>query len=168
MTNKRPLWAPWRIDFIRSKKPDSCFLCEKAKAEAFELEENNIIHRGKTCYLLMNTYPYNSGHLMVAPYRHVAELELMSAQERLELMDLAVLGQKILTKVMNPEGFNLGLNLGEAAGAGVAEHLHLHVVPRWNGDNNFMAVIAGNRVVPESLKQTTQLLRNALKELNDE
>ncbi|MGL4853914.1 MAG: HIT family protein, partial [Lentisphaeria bacterium] len=109
-------------------------------------------------YILMNDYPYSSGHLMVASNRHCGNLAELSKEERSEMMELCVQAQTILSEVMNPDGFNIGFNIGTAAGAGVAEHLHMHVVPRWNGDNNFMAVLADTRVVPEALEKTSKIL----------
>lgn len=162
----RPLWAPWRIELIRGPKPDSCFLCEKINPNdaAKDLEEH-VISYGKTCYLLMNGFPYSSGHLMVSPYRHVADTLELDTEELNEIMDFCIKGQKILKKAINPQGFNIGFNIGTAAGAGTAEHLHLHIVPRWSGDHNFMTVLGHKRVLPESLTATTKLLKEAWNEL---
>ncbi len=156
----RPLWAPWRIDFIRSQKDNRCFLCGK-KDDFNSPEENHVIFRGKTVFVILNRYPYNSGHLMVVPYRHIGDIAELSAEERIELMDLTIKAKEVLKKVMNPEGFNIGFNLGLPAGAGVADHIHQHIVPRWNGDTNFMPVLGNTRVVPEALDATAELLRNA-------
>jgi ATP adenylyltransferase len=159
----RPLWAPWRIEFIRSEKDGECFLCGREKPGPDSMEERLIVHRGKTAFIILNRYPYNSGHLMITPYEHTGELAALSPDVRAEMMELCVESQNVLTKVMNPEGFNIGFNLGSAAGAGIADHLHMHIVPRWVGDNNFMAVVGDNRVVPESLEATARLIRSGWK-----
>ena len=156
----RPLWAPWRIDFIRSKKVDKCFLCLEQENHKKDIE-NLIISREKTCFVILNRYPYNSGHLMIAPYRHIGDIELLTKEELHEIMDLTVKTKRVLAKIMQPEGLNVGFNLGRAAGAGVEDHIHMHIVPRWNGDTNFMPVISDINVVPEALKETAKLIRNA-------
>ena len=155
---KRPLWAPWRIEYIRGEKPDSCFLCEKGSRDR---SGDHVIHRGESAFVLLNDYPYTSGHLMVAPYRHVHRLTELTPEEQHEIMELLIHAQKVLHMVMEPEGFNIGFNIGAAAGAGLEDHVHGHVVPRWNGDTNFMAALADVRVVPEALEETARLLRAA-------
>jgi len=155
----RPLWAPWRIDYIRGPKEKTCFFCEKA-ARQNDMADH-IIARGKHAFMLLNDYPYNSGHLMVAPYRHIGDLAALETEERAEIMELLVQAERLLQRVMYPQGFNIGFNLGQPAGAGVADHVHGHVVPRWNGDTNFMPVLGNTRVVPESLDATTAILREA-------
>jgi ATP adenylyltransferase len=152
----RPLWAPWRIDYIRQEKADECFLC-RIFAETKD-RENLLLHRGKTCAILMNRYPYNSGHLLVAPYRHIAELDGFTAEEVTEMAALSARAVDVLREAMAPQGFNIGYNLGEAAGAGLKDHLHQHIVPRWVGDTNFMPVLGGPRVMPEALEATYDLL----------
>lgn len=160
MDNSRPLWAPWRIEFIRGEKDDRCFLC--GKREVFDSpEEDMIVARGQTMFVILNRYPYNSGHLMVVPYRHIGDIADMERDEQIELMELTVKARLVLGGLMCPQGFNVGFNLGLAAGAGVAEHIHLHIVPRWNGDTNFMPVLGSCRVVPEALHETAELIRNA-------
>jgi ATP adenylyltransferase len=154
----RPLWAPWRIEYIRSPKPGGCFLCEKG---ARGCPGDHVIHRGDTAFVLLNDFPYNSGHLMVAPYRHTHRLTDLAREEQDEIMHLLIRSQEVLQDVMQPGGFNVGFNIGDAAGAGVKDHIHGHVVPRWHGDTNFITVLADIRVVPESLEQTAQLLRDA-------
>lgn len=161
MSTDRPLWAPWRIEFIRGDKDKRCFMCRQEQPDISSQEEALIVHRGKTAFVILNRYPYNSGHLLVAPYRHLGDISDLTADERIELMDLCVKSKEILDKVMKPTGYNVGFNLGSAAGAGVADHIHLHVVPRWNGDCNFMPVIGDIRVVPEALEATAELIRNA-------
>ena len=154
----RPLWAPWRIDFIRSEKNDSCFLCLNQQSDS---DNKNVVFKGEFCFVIMNKYPYNSGHLLIAPYRHIDDLDLTTKEERLEMMDLSISVEKTLKKIMNPDGFNVGYNLGTAAGAGVKDHIHMHVVPRWNGDTNFMPVLADARVVPEAIDATAELIRSS-------
>lgn len=154
------IFAPWRIEYIRAPKGEGCFLCELPKEDRDE--ENLILYRGKTCFVIMNNYPYNPGHLMIAPYRHVGELESLSQEELLEIMALAQKMVSLLKGVMRPEGFNLGFNLGKVAGAGVEDHIHLHVVPRWGGDTNFMPVIADVKVVPQAVRETYKALKEAL------
>jgi ATP adenylyltransferase len=154
------LWAPWRMAYVEVAKPQGCIFCEKPREERDD--ENLILQRGKTAFVIMNAFPYNNGHLMVAPYRHTAELESLSAEERDELMALAQESLGLLRAAFGPDGFNLGMNLGRIAGAGIADHLHLHVVPRWNGDTNFMPVVADTKVLPDSLQNSYRKLREAL------
>jgi ATP adenylyltransferase len=154
----RPLWAPWRIEYIRAEKEGECFLCRMFQENADR--ENLLLFRGKTCAVLLNRYPYNSGHLMVAPFRHVAEPGDLTAEENQELAKLTALSIKVLRKAMNPQGFNIGINIGEPAGAGLKDHLHQHIVPRWTGDTNFMPVLGGPRVMPEALTATFDLLND--------
>ncbi len=160
-SKSRPTWAPWRMQFIRSKKTPGCFLCDN-REPSVKPEEELIVKRMEHCFLILNRYPYTSGHLLVAPYRHCGDIAALSPDELHEIMDGCVFAKTLLDKVMHPDAFNIGFNLGAAAGAGVAEHLHLHIVPRWNGDSNFMPVISDTRVVPESLTATADLLRNEL------
>lgn len=152
----RPLWAPWRIDYIRSEKDGDCFLCRMFKEQ--NDRETLLLYRGKTCAVVMNRYPYNSGHLMIAPCRHIAGPDALSPEEILELTALTNLAVNVLKTAMNPQGFNIGINLGESAGAGLKDHLHQHIVPRWTGDTNFMPVLGGPRVMPEALATTYDLL----------
>ncbi len=161
MSTDRPLWAPWRIEFIRGEKEKRCFMCDLEQPGTFPQEEALIVYRGKTAFVILNRYPYNSGHLLVAPYRHLGDISELTAEERVEIMDLCIKGKEVLEKLMKPSGYNVGFNLGAAAGAGVADHIHLHIVPRWNGDTNFMPVIGDTRVVPEALEDTAELIRKA-------
>lgn len=154
----RPLWAPWRIEYIRAEKESECFLCRMFKENADR--ENLLLFRGKTCAVLLNRYPYNSGHIMVAPFRHVAEPGNLTDEESLELAKLTARSVAVLRAAMNPQGFNIGMNLGEPAGAGLKDHLHQHIVPRWTGDTNFMPVLGGPRVMPEALSATYDLLKD--------
>jgi ATP adenylyltransferase len=152
------IWAPWRVEYFNSKgTPD--FLLEAARTtdDAAHL----VIARRKDTFLIMNRYPYAVGHLMAVPYRKVAELSDLTDAEKLELFELAQLGQRLLRETVKAQGFNVGLNLGKCAGAGVADHLHLHIVPRWEGDNNFMPVLADTRVLPEALEAQYAKLRAA-------
>lgn len=160
MSSNRPLWAPWRIEFISGEKEKRCFLCDNEQYDLNSEEEALIIYRGKTCFVIINRFPYNSGHMMVSPYRHVGDIEKLTLEERHELMDLSVDCKKVLEAAMHPDAFNIGFNLGHAAGAGLAEHLHMHIVPRWNGDTNFMPVLADTRCVPEAIEKTAEILRN--------
>lgn len=148
MTTNTNLWAPWRAEyFSQPSTPD--FLLEAAQTtdDAAHL----VVARRKSTFLIMNRYPYAVGHMMAVPYRKTAELSDLTDGEKLELWELAEHAQRLLRTVIHAQGFNIGLNLGKCAGAGVADHLHLHIVPRWEGDNNFMPVLAGTRVLPESL-----------------
>lgn len=157
----RPIWAPWRIEYIRGEKEGKCFLCRMLSEH--NDRENLILFRGATCAIIMNRFPYTSGHLMVCPNRHIADFADLSAEEDLELCDLTRRAIAALRTVMQPEGFNIGTNLGSAAGAGLKDHLHRHIVPRWVGDTNFMAVTGDTRVVPEALTQTYDLLLKQFK-----
>ncbi len=151
------IWAPWRMEYIRMEKPKGCILCEKPKQDSDT--ENYILYRGEKNFVILNGYPYNPGHLMIAPYRHVAGLEELTDEERHEHFDIVSRGIKVLEQELSPEGFNLGINIGRAAGAGIVDHIHTHIVPRWQGDSNFMTVIADIRVVPEALAETYQKLK---------
>jgi len=158
-----PLHAPWRIEYILSPKPDggdsSLF---SRVAQSSDDVANLVLVRSRTCFALLNRYPYTGGHLMTVPYRQTVDFNGLTDDEMLDLMRLTRRCQNALTTVMRPDGFNIGVNLGKAAGAGIAEHLHLHVVPRWNGDTNFMPVIAGNTVVPQALTELAARLRAVL------
>ena len=157
------LWAPWRIEYIRSPKHDGCIFCDFPKENRDR--ERLILHRGKHAFVIMNNYPYNPGHVMVAPYRHVGKWEDLTDEELLEIMKLTQLMIRVIKKAMNPDGFNLGVNLGRVAGAGIDDDVHLHIVPRWNGDTNFMPVIADTKVIPESLQEAYDELKRAIDEV---
>jgi len=157
------LHAPWRIDYILGpKSPVSDQSLFTRIAQSSEDEANYIIARGRTCYALLNAYPYNGGHLMIVPYRQTADWNDLNDQELLELMQLLRRCQNAVRTVMKAQGFNVGVNLGKIAGAGIIEHLHIHLVPRWEGDVNFMPLIAGTSVVPEALRETAAKLRAEL------
>lgn len=146
------LWAPWRIDYILGKKEPYCIFCPEGGG--LSDEERLILFRGRLTMVMMNKYPYNNGHLLVAPWRHVSGLDELTEEEMLSIMQWLKRCTVILRKVMRPEGFNTGLNLGSAAGAGVDDHLHFHVVPRWSGDTNFISALTEVRVIPEHLRAT--------------
>ena len=154
----RNLWAPWRMSYIlQVDQTEECIFCTKPKEERDE--ENLILHRGEVCFAMMNLFPYNNGHLMVAPYRHTADLGGLSDEEHLEMMALAGQCTEILSEILKAAGFNIGMNLGRVAGAGIDQHLHLHVVPRWNGDTNFMPIVGDTKVISEALVDTYRKLR---------
>jgi ATP adenylyltransferase len=160
---ERPLWAPWRIEYITAPKEGVCIFCAAAAAAtANGGAAQQPLERGERCFTLLNAFPYGPGHLMVAPLRHVGELEELSDDELLETTQMARRAVRALRDVMTPDGFNLGLNLGKVAGAGIADHLHLHVVPRWDGDNNFMPVLADTHVISQALEDTRAALIEAL------
>jgi len=156
------LWAPWRLDYIQGPKPDECIFCTHLAAG--DDEHAHIVHRGAGCFVILNAFPYNNGHVMVAPYRHVPSIEQLEEPELLELMTLARGSLAAMRTAYGPEGFNLGINQGKIAGAGVEDHVHLHVVPRWGADTNFMPVIADTRVLPQSLADSYRVLTKAFTE----
>jgi ATP adenylyltransferase len=157
------LHAPWRIQYILAPKPPPADGSLFARiAQSSDDAANLVICRERTCYALLNRYPYNGGHLMVVPYKQAADLGALTDDELADLMKLARRCVDALTRLMKPDGFNVGMNLGKSAGAGIEEHLHLHIVPRWNGDTNFMPVLADTKVLPEALVETAAKLRAAL------
>lgn len=157
------LWAPWRMEYIRNAdKIEGCIFC------LFPAEQEDkarlILLRGEHAFIILNAYPYSNGHLMVTPYRHTADLDDLTDEEMLELMRLTRRAVNLLKKAFHPDGFNIGINMGRVAGAGIADHVHIHVVPRWNGDTNFMPVLGDVRVMPESLEAVYRQLSEALDE----
>lgn len=156
------LHAPWRMEYILAPKHELAESLFTRIAQSGDDEANHVIARDRTCYALLNTYPYTCGHLMVVPYKRAADLADLTDEEMADMMKLARRCQRALREVMKPDGFNIGLNIGKVAGAGIAEHLHLHVVPRWQGDTNFMPVLSGTVVLPEALTQLAAKLRAAL------
>ena len=154
----KKIWAPWRIEYIRQTKPQGCIMCDKPKEN--KDEANGILFRGKYNFVMMNNYPYNPGHLMIVPYRHIANLEELTAEEKLELFEIIARCVGVLKTALKPAGFNIGINLGKVAGAGIDDHIHAHVVPRWNGDTNFMPVIADVRVIPQAIADTYKQLKD--------
>ncbi len=157
------LWAPWRMAYIKSHgERRGCVFCE---APSMGMNpESLVVYRGAGNYIILNKYPYNSGHLMVVPYRHVSRLEDLTLEELAEMMLLVKASVKALRKAYKPHGFNIGMNLGEAAGAGIAEHLHMHIVPRWVGDTNYMTITAGAKVIPQSLEEAWTVLKPLVEE----
>jgi len=155
------LWAPWRMEYILStvKEPDEdgCVFC-KLLSDGSD-EQNLIVHHGRLAFVVLNKFPYNSGHLMVVPLRHTGDFASLTAEEHLELTELIGRAKDALTKAMHPHGFNIGMNLGRASGAGIVNHLHYHVVPRWSGDSNFMSTTADTKVMSESLPDTWKRLK---------
>ncbi|MFZ2447916.1 MAG: HIT domain-containing protein [Syntrophobacteraceae bacterium] len=146
------LWAPWRIEYILGKREPHCIFCPES--HGLSDQERLILHRTGLTMVMMNKFPYNNGHLLVAPWRHVSRLDHLTDDETREIMHWVTRSTLILEKMMRPDGFNVGLNLGREAGAGFEEHLHFHIVPRWRGDTNFMAVMDDIRSIPEHIKQT--------------
>jgi len=152
------IFAPWRIRYILAPKPKDCVFCNALKSDE---KSSLVVYKAKKSFVIMNRNPYNPGHLMVCPNRHVANLEELEEEELLEIMKLVVLSEKAIKNCMNPDGFNIGINIGKVAGAGIAEHLHVHVVPRWIGDTSFMPVLADVQVIPEALEETYEKLKKS-------
>ncbi|MDY7080460.1 MAG: HIT domain-containing protein [Chloroflexota bacterium] len=159
------LWTPWRMAYLQGEEPlpEGCLFCLKSQAEDAEA---HIVHRGRFCYVTLNRFPYNNGHLMIVPDVHVATLGDVNAETLAELMALVQLSLQVLQAAYDPQGFNVGMNIGAVAGAGVAEHIHLHIVPRWGGDTNYMTTLGGTRVIPEWLEQTYERLRPLFEHMN--
>ena len=152
------LWSPWRMKYIQKQiKVDGCVFCNVQDMP--DNEENLIVYRGALAYVIMNRFPYTSGHVLVIPYMHEGNLEVLDEATRAEMMELATKTMSVLRGIYNPQGFNFGANIGEAAGAGIAPHVHLHIVPRWNGDTNFMSSLGETRVLPEALEETYRRVR---------
>ena len=156
---EKPLWAPWRMEFIRAPKPDGCIFCDFPAAPEADDRANLVVHRSAQAFTCLNRYPYNSGHLMVVPRRHVGTLAELEAVELSEVAAWTRRAEMAITEAYVPQGINLGMNLGRPAGAGVLDHLHVHLVPRWTGDTNFMSVVGNVRVLPEELPRTAERLR---------
>ncbi len=151
------IWAPWRIQYIQMPKPLECILCEKPKQKSDA--RNYILYRGDRSFIMLNSYPYNPGHLLVAPYRHVANLEELTKGERDEHFEIASRCVTVLRQVFSPGGFNLGINMAKVAGAGIDGHFHTHIIPRWQGDTNFMTTVSDVRVMPEALAESYKKLK---------
>lgn len=160
------LWAPWRIGYVLGERSEGCVFCDKPTAgdDAAEL----ILNRGQLSYVLMNAYPYNNGHLLVVPYEHVADILSLSEEQLVDMMRVTRSAIEVTQRAMRPDGFNVGFNVGRVAGAGIEEHVHLHIVPRWAGDTNFMPVLGDTRVVPQSLRECYELLVGHFKQLSEE
>jgi len=160
------LWAPWRIKYIQSLNQGSeCFICHNLETPQDD-DANLVLWRTKHCIVILNRFPYNNGHLLIAPNRHIAGLEEANDGELLEMFKLVREGQKALSAAIKPQGFNVGLNFGRCGGAGLPGHLHIHIVPRWEGDTNFMSVCGDTKVISQSLIELQELLKQTSKELN--
>ena len=159
------LHAPWRIEYILAPKPANEESIFSRIAQSNEDEANYVIARDRSCFALLNTFPYTGGHLMVVPYKQARDLNDLTDEEMSDLMKLTRRCQNALTKAMKPEGFNIGINLNRAAGAGILNHLHIHIVPRWQGDTNFMPVLGKTTVLPKALREVAERLRKALTEV---
>jgi len=151
------LWTPWRSAYLTGPKEPGCVFCRAA--ESTNDEENLVVKRGQFNFVMLNRFPYSNGHLMIAPYQHASRLGMLAEEITAEMMQLARRAEDVLATVYNPHGLNLGLNLGEAAGAGIEQHLHLHALPRWKGDANFMTSVANARIIPEMLADTYQKIK---------
>ena len=151
------IWAPWRIQYILGEKPEGCILCDKP-AEKKDVE-NYILYRGTTNFIMLNSYPYNPGHLLIAPYSHVPNPQELTKEERNEHFELISRSLEVLKQVFEPGGFNIGANIGKVAGAGIEDHFHSHIVPRWQGDTNYIPVLADLRVIPQALSDTYKMLQ---------
>jgi ATP adenylyltransferase len=158
------LWAPWRMEYIAKDKSDECIFCTRPKSD--QDEKNKILFRGPLCFVIMNIFPYNNGHVMVSPHRHISCLTLLSENEIIEISKVTQKSIEVLREVYNPDGFNIGFNIGKAAGAGFDEHLHNHIVPRWAGDTNFMPMLAETKVHPEHLETSYKRLSSAFKNIS--
>jgi len=154
------IWAPWRMEYIKGDKPKECIFCQKPKENSDS--KNYILFRGELNFVILNSYPYNPGHLMIVSYKHAASLEELNDRELFEHFDLVRKSTRALREASGPDGFNIGINLGSVAGAGVKDHVHTHVVPRWHGDTNFMTVIADTRVIPEALASNYAQLKDKI------
>jgi len=161
----RKIWAPWRIDYIKEPKPEGCFFCKYPQES--DDKKHLIVHRGKKSFVLLNYYPYNNGHLMIAPYQHTSDIGSLDDETKLEIINLIDHCMKALKEQLSAEGFNTGINSGQVGGAGINDHLHIHVVPRWNGDTNFMPVLGETKVVSQGLEETWELLRKYFEKLED-
>lgn len=157
------LWAPWRAAYVGGSQPEGCLFCRLAAEEPGEA--NLVLERAATSYLMLNAYPYNAGHVMAVPLRHIPDLDGLDDAERADLLAAAARAVRALQRAYGPDGYNLGMNMGRAAGAGITDHVHLHVVPRWTGDTNFLPVLGETKVIPEDLATTYARLRAALASL---
>ncbi len=164
------LWTPWRIGYLKAPKgavTGGCIFCDKVRADPSKDRQNLLLLRGRRAFVMLNLFPYANGHMMVAPYDHTGELESLDGDTLQEMMQLMGDGIRALRQTMNPQGYNVGANLGRVAGAGVEDHVHFHIVPRWNGDTNFMPVLADTRMIPELLPDTYDSLHAALEKIVD-
>jgi len=159
----KTLWAPWRIEYIENSGDEECIFC--AIPSEKKDSKNLLLERGELCFSLMNRYPYNNGHIMIAPYRHIDSIVLLTEEENTEMYKLLKRLICVMNELMNPQGYNIGFNMGKTAGAGFDGHIHMHIVPRWNGDTNFMPVIADTKVMPEYIEKTYKKILAGLKEI---
>ncbi|MGD0338124.1 MAG: HIT domain-containing protein [Bacteroidota bacterium] len=166
------LWSPWRSKYIESfanetkasRDADKCLFCRILSAPHKD-EENLVLYRGSSCFVVLNLFPYNSGHLMIVPHTHTGELSGLSENESAEIMSCSQQCVKALTEALHPQGFNIGMNIGRVSGAGIDGHIHMHIVPRWNGDTNFMPVLGDTRVISEALEDTYRKIKDALRKI---
>jgi len=162
------LWSPWRSKYIESFKEEqsngSCIFCDAVEKDITDMS-NLVVHKSKNTFVILNLYPYNNGHLMIVPKRHISKIESLTEEEAHELMDEIMSAEKVLKKIYSPQGFNVGANLGRAGGAGIEEHIHFHIVPRWNGDTNFMPAIGEVKVISQDLAETKKKLLAGYEEL---
>lgn len=166
MKKQERLWAPWRAGYITAEKKKGCFLCSALKGRGQNADRKNfLIYRGEHAFVILNLFPYNNGHIMIAPNRHVKDIEMLREDEDKELMALIKASAKIMKKVMKAQGFNAGINLGKVSGAGLESHIHFHFVPRWAGDTNFMPVVFNSKVISQSLEETYKLLHPEFEKL---
>jgi ATP adenylyltransferase len=157
------IFAPWRMEYIKGEKPKGCVFCKNSMRC-----EDYVVHEGKYCFVMMNLYPYTSGHLMVIPIRHIDKIEDLTIDERSEIFTFLDRSIRVLKESMNPDGFNIGMNIGKAAGAGIDEHIHVHIIPRWEGDTNFISVVSNVRVIPEDMPLTAAKLSLLFKKYHQE
>jgi len=150
----KSIYAPWRMAYIKSEKVEGCVFCKESVRD-----ERYVLLEGKTAFVMLNAYPYTNGHLMIIPFRHLGSLEDLLPEERIEIFALMDISVRVLKEAMNPDGFNIGINLGRAAGAGIDDHIHVHVVPRWSGDTNFMSVVGDIRVIPDDILKCCEQLK---------
>ncbi len=151
------LWAPWRNNYIKAKKGGRCILCRAVKARG----KDYVIFKSRHSFAMLNIFPYNNGHIMVSPRRHIKDISQLNRREAVDLFDSLSRAKRLLEKVMKPQGFNIGINISKSAGAGITGHLHIHIVPRWLGDSNFMPILSDTRVICQSLDELFKMLKNA-------
>lgn len=152
------LWAPWRIKYILGKKTTGCIFCQKPKQK--KDKANYILKRGKFVFSILNIFPYNNGHTLIVPYRHIDSIEKMNNDELIEMFDFIKHTSKLLKTKLNAQGFNIGFNIGKVAGAGIDKHLHIHIVPRWQADTNFMPVLTGTKIISQSLEELYNIIKS--------
>ncbi|MBF88113.1 MAG: HIT family hydrolase [Candidatus Marinimicrobia bacterium] len=159
------LWAPWRLEYIKGPKEEGCVFYNRTQSS--NDKESLILYRGRFCFVIINLYPYNNGHLMIVPYKHESDLLKVDLKTKMEILTLVDKTIKILTTQFNPNGFNFGANIGKAGGAGIADHIHYHLVPRWNGDTNFMPIISETKILVQSLNEIYDQLKPEFDKIND-